>query len=86
MDTKNKLPQSREEAYTRYDDGRFTLYMRIEDYSHKRYIKEGKDLVVSYNGSCATAIGPLNMEDLKALRKLIRKAIRNYESNEQFQV
>lgn len=36
--------------------------------------------------SYATVIGPINIEDLKALRKLVRKAIRNYESNEQFQV
>lgn len=86
MATKKKLPRNREESYARYDDGRFTLSMGIEDCSHKRYVKDGKDLIVYHNESFATVIGPLNIEDLKALRKLIRKAIRNYESNEPFQV
>lgn len=86
MATKNKQPKNREESYARYDDGRFTLYMGTEDCSHKRYVKDGKDLIISYQDNYATSIGPLNLEDLKALRKLVRKAIRNYESNEQFQV
>lgn len=86
MATKNKLPRNRDESYTRYEDGRFTLSMRIEDCSYERYVKDGKDLIISYNEGYATVIGPLNIGDLKALRKLVRKAIRNYESNEQFQV
>lgn len=86
MATKNKLPRNRDESYARYEDGRFTLSMGIEDCSHKRYVKDGKDLIISSNEGFATVIGPLNIEDLKALRKLVRKAIRDYESNEQFQV
>lgn len=86
MATKKKLPKSLEESYARYSDGRFTLSMGIEDCSHKRYVKDGKDLIIFHNEGFATVIGPINIEDLKALRKLVRKAIRNYESNEQFQV
>lgn len=86
MTTKNKLLRNPDESYARYEDGRFTLSMRIEDCSHKRYVKDGKDLITYHNEGSAIVIGPLNIEDLKALRKLVRKAIRNYESNEPFQV
>lgn len=86
MATKNKLPRNHDESYARYEDGRFTFSMKIEDCSHQRYVKDGKDLIISPYESYGTVIGPLNLLDLKALRKLIRKAIRNYESNEPFQV
>lgn len=86
MATKNKLPRNHDESYARYEDGRFTFSMKIEDCSHQRYVKDGKDLIISPYESHGTVIGPLNLLDLKALRKLIRKAIRNYESNEPFQV
>lgn len=83
---KKKLPRLNEESYARYEDGRFTFCMGIEDSRSKRYIKEGKDLMVSHNEGYTIVVGPLNLGDLKALRKIIRKAIRNYESNEPLQI
>lgn len=80
--TKIKLPRLNEESYARYEDGRFTFCMGIEDSRSRRY----KDLMVSHNESYATIVGPLNLEDLKVLRKIIRKAICNYESNEPIQI
>ena len=38
-------------------------------------------LEISHNGWQTTSIGDLDIEDLKKLRKVIRKAIRNHENN-----
>lgn len=38
-------------------------------------------LKISHNGWQTTSIGDLDIEDLKKLRKVIRKAIRNHENN-----
>lgn len=73
-------------SYTIYEDGRYTHKIYLEDAKEKRYIPDGKDLGISHNGGFTTVVGPLNLEDLRALRKLIRKAIRNYESNEPLQI
>lgn len=72
--------------YSIYPDGRYSYSMSIKDCASSRYLPEGKELVISINEGYATVIGPLNIKDLKALRKLIRKAIRNYESNEPVQI
>lgn len=42
---------------------------------------DGLALEISHNGWQTTAIGDLNLEDLKKIRKVIRKAIREYENN-----
>ncbi len=36
---------------------------------------------ISHNGYQTTSIGNLDLEDLKKLRKVVRKAIREYENN-----
>lgn len=43
---------------------------------------DGLSLVeISHNGYQTTSIGNLDLEDLKKLRKVVRKAIREYENN-----
>jgi hypothetical protein len=42
---------------------------------------DGLSLEISYNGYQTTSIGNLDLEDLKKLRKVVRKAIREYENN-----
>ena len=39
-------------------------------------------LEISHNGWQTTSIGNLDLEDLKRIRKVIRKAIREYENKE----
>lgn len=43
--------------------------------------EDGLSLEISHNGYQTTSIGNLNLEDLKKLRKVVRKAIREYENN-----
>lgn len=42
---------------------------------------DGLALEISHNGWQTTCINDLDLEDLKKLRKVIRKAIRNHENN-----
>lgn len=42
---------------------------------------DGIALEISHNGWQTIAINDLDLEDLKKLRKVIRKAIRGYENN-----
>lgn len=42
---------------------------------------DGLALEISHNGWQTTVIGDLDLEDLKKIRKVIRKAIREYENN-----
>lgn len=42
---------------------------------------DGIALEISHNGWQTTVINDLDLEDLKKLRKVIRKAIRGYENN-----
>lgn len=42
---------------------------------------EGLVLEISYNGWQTTSLGNLDLEDLKRIRKVIRKAIREHENN-----
>ena len=42
---------------------------------------DGIALEISHNGYQTTSIGNLDLEDLKKLRKVVRKAIREYENN-----
>lgn len=39
-------------------------------------------LEISHNGYQTTSISNLDLEDLKKLRKVVRKAIREYENNQ----
>lgn len=39
-------------------------------------------LAISHNGWQTTSIGNLDLEDLKRIRKVIRKAIREHENNQ----
>lgn len=41
----------------------------------------GLALEISHNGWQTTSIGDLDLEDLKRIRKVIRKAIREHENN-----
>lgn len=43
---------------------------------------DGVALEISPNGWQTTAINDLDLEDLKKIRKVIRKAIREYENNQ----
>lgn len=43
---------------------------------------DGVVLEISYNGWQTTAISDLDLEDLKKIRKVIRKAIREHENNQ----
>lgn len=43
---------------------------------------DGLALEVSHNGWQTTTINDLDLEDLKKIRKVIRKAIREYENNQ----
>lgn len=45
-----------------------------------RFENEGLRLEVSHNGWQTTSIGPFDIEDLKKLRKVIRKAIKDMEN------
>lgn len=83
---KKILPNGTEIAYSIYPDGRYTLFIGIEDCADNRCVPDGKDLLLSYNEGYTSSIGPLNLEDLKALRKIIRQAIRNYEGNDSIQI
>lgn len=42
---------------------------------------DGLALEISHNGWQTTSINDLDVEDLKRIRKVIRKAIRNHENN-----
>ncbi len=42
---------------------------------------DGVVLGISHNGWQTTCINDLDLEDLKKLRRVIRKAIREYENN-----
>lgn len=42
---------------------------------------DGLDLEISHNGWQTTSISNLDVEDLKKIRKVIRKAIRDHENN-----
>lgn len=42
---------------------------------------DGLALEISHNGWQTTSIGNLDLEDLKKIRKVIRKAIRDHENN-----
>lgn len=42
---------------------------------------DGLALEISHNGWQTTSISNLDVEDLKRIRKVIRKAIRNHEDN-----
>ncbi len=46
---------------------------------------DGVALEISHNGWQTTSISNLDVEDLKRIRKVIRKAIRNHEKAEQFE-
>ena len=43
---------------------------------------DGVALEISHNGWQTTCITNLDLEDLKKIRKVIRKAIREYENNQ----
>lgn len=43
---------------------------------------EGLALEISHNGWQSTSISNLDLEDLKRIRKVIRKAIREHENNQ----
>lgn len=43
---------------------------------------DGVALEISHNGWQTPCINDLDLEDLKKLRKVIRKAIRDYENNQ----
>ena len=42
---------------------------------------DGVALEISHNGWQTTSISNLDIEDVKRIRKVIRKAIRNHENN-----
>lgn len=42
---------------------------------------DGLALEISHNGWQTTSIGDLDLEDLKRIRKVIRKAIKEHENN-----
>lgn len=42
---------------------------------------DGLALEISHNGWQTTPIGDLDLEDLKRIRKVIRKAIKEHENN-----
>lgn len=42
---------------------------------------DGLVLEISHNGWQTTSIGDLDLEDLKRIRKVIRKAIKEHENN-----
>lgn len=46
-----------------------------------RWTDDGLALEISHNGWQTTTINNLDVEDLKRIRKVIRKAIRNHENN-----
>lgn len=46
-----------------------------------RWTADGLSLEISHNGWQIVSIGNLDLEDLKRIRKVIRKAIREHENN-----
>lgn len=46
-----------------------------------RWTDDGLALEISHNGWQTTSINNLDVEDLKRIRKVIRKAIRDHENN-----
>lgn len=83
---KRRVTTAKDTGYPLYEDGRFTFFFRIEDEHDRRGILNGKELLVCHNKGYTTCLGPLNLKDLKALRKLIRQAIRNYNDNKPLQI
>lgn len=47
----------------------------------KDRLADGLALEISHNGWQTTSIGNLDLEDLKRIRKVIRKAIKEHENN-----
>lgn len=78
--------RAREWAYLTQANGRYSLSIGFRDCSKDRYVPNGKDLIISTSPGYSTSIGPLNLEDLKALRKAVRLAIRNYNDNREVQI
>lgn len=60
-----------------YRDGKSTKKIAIV----KDRWTDGLSLEISHNGYQTTSIGNLDLEDLKKLRKVVRKAIREHENN-----
>ena len=83
---KRKVTTSHDTGYPLYEDGRFTHHLLSEDGRERRGTLKGKDLGVCHNKGYTTRVGPLNLKDLKALRKLVRQAIRGYEDNKSIQI
>lgn len=54
---------------------------QLEIYKCKLGIHDWVVLEISHNGWQTTCINDLDLEDLKKLRRVIRKAIREYENN-----
>lgn len=54
----------------------------LETFKCKLGYHEWVALEISHNGWQTTCINDLDLEDLKKLRKVIRKAIREYENNQ----
>lgn len=46
-----------------------------------RWTDDGLALEISHNGWQTTSINNLDLEDLKRIRKVIRKAIKEHENN-----
>lgn len=55
--------------------------MRTKEVKVVKDRSDGLALEISHNGWQTTSIGNLDLEDLKRIRKVIRKAIRNHENN-----
>lgn len=49
------------------------------EFTESKFESEGLRLEVSHNGWQTTSIGPFDIEDLKKLRKVVKKAIRQLE-------
>lgn len=57
----------------------------VEIFRHENIKDRWSDelaLEISHNGWQTTSIGNLDLEDLKRIRKVIRKAIREHENNQ----
>lgn len=50
--------------------------------TNDRWSKKTYSLEISHNGWQTSSIGDLDLEDLKKLRKIIRKAIKDHENNQ----
>lgn len=55
---------------------------RYENKENRNSRSDGLVLEISHNGWQTTCINDLDLEDLKKLRRVIRKAIRGYENNQ----